>query len=360
MSLSSTLVAVGTLLHSKLQQDGIHDQQLLRRRTLLQHVQLTYLEDAGEEGKNALQKLCNSILKCSENNPRCRLFGQLMGWSDTSSTSSTATAARQKEETFVDLLLDVLTRTCNSIDLKEQLMDVEPVMVPLSLMKSALTFVFNGGLKHPQDLIQNDRCSSKLTKKLKMVCAKLSSDVKFGGEIMVDVFLCLESIRSEWLKHKQTIQPRLTVRPGFLYHHQQKKNNSTSKTTTMPTKSKKKAKPGEDEEGDSIVVHLWMSANKRLANTVQTWADSLRLHMWTKQWKAEYLPPKDILLNVPHPMEPRMHLLQLDVSYCCSFDDAALVHVATLCPHLRALKMVNNQLCTDIGLLHVAKGKNKD
>ena len=132
------------------------------------------------------------------------------------------------------------------------------------------------------------------------------------------------------------------------------------------------------------------------------------------------LPPKDLLTHVPHPIQPRMQLLHLDVSYSLSFNDAALVrlsyciavvlfcvfsvsqnvhraisfivsflffislfshiftvshvhisssvqsqqnhladtqtHVATLCPQLRVLKVVNNHALTDQGLLALAKG----
>ena len=52
----------------------------------------------------------------------------------------------------------------------------------------------------------------------------------------------------------------------------------------------------------------------------------------------------------------RMNLLQLNISYCMSINDEAMMHVAQLCPNLRDLRVINNSLITDVGLCRIARG----
>ena len=119
------------------------------------------------------------------------------------------------------------------------------------LYKHTVNFTFNGGLKHPADLVDGETCSKKLKKKILLLTNKLMSDIKvslapivlflffksenahhpcslvlfcvqLGGEGMIALYPCLEAMFVEWCKN--SIRPRLVGRPGF----RQKKNATTS------------------------------------------------------------------------------------------------------------------------------------
>jgi len=46
------------------------------------------------------------------------------------------------------------------------------------LYKHTVNFTFNGGLKHPADLVDGETCSKKLKKKILLLTNKLMSDIK--------------------------------------------------------------------------------------------------------------------------------------------------------------------------------------
>ena len=64
------------------------------------------------------------------------------------------------------------------------------------------------------------------------------------------------------------------------------------------------------------------------------------------------LPPKDLLAHVPHPIQPRMQLLHLDVSYSLSFNDAALVRLSFLHCRCFVLWVLFFPKCSSGNLFH--------
>lgn len=301
MSLASTLTAIGSIILNKLTLDCKYDNLLNENRiTIHQYISNEYL-NGNQGGELILQKLYNSILKFAETNVRCRVFGCILGWCKNNGSSNDGDINYKIEDQFCSILLDLLTRTLNHNSIEEQLLNPDIIMVPMVLFKKCVNFMFNGGLKHPKDLIENVTYSKKLTKKIKLLTSKFVSDIKYGGQPMIPIFQCIEIIRTEWIRANRVI-PRILQRPGYLKVPKRTGEDNAKRKKEMPRK--KKSKPGEDEEGEKIDVELWIKKSNVLMSNVQAWADELRLSLWKHQWEAKSLPPKDFLQHVPHPIKP--------------------------------------------------------
>ena len=57
------------------------------------------------------------------------------------------------------------------------------------LYKHTVNFTFNGGLKHPADLVDGETCSKKLKKKILLLTNKLMSDIKVSLAPIVLLFI---------------------------------------------------------------------------------------------------------------------------------------------------------------------------
>ena len=273
MALSGTMAMLGNLLHAKLIDDGRCDRLRIERSTLLEFVH-HYLTNDVEK-----QKFYNSITKFKENDARCSLFGTMVGWI-INENEKQSNATMLLETSFSDIVLDIISRCCNTTDSRtstlNQLIDSStPVLVPFTLLKAALNFVLNGGLKHPSDVVER-----LFSKKMIALAKKLASSVTIGGQLMIPLFVFLEKFREEWIKKK--IFPRLTARPGYL-----KKMPYISELDLSKKLKEKSKKTGEDEEGDLIAMNIWLSKTKNNCNQIQLWADSERKHEWNKQWQGE-------------------------------------------------------------------------
>ena len=359
LPLSGTMALLGNLLHAKLLDDERSDTVHMQRSTFLEFLHVHIQKDVQK------QKIVNSILKFKDSNPRAKLCGLMLGWTMGGTENNTIPTNPEKEQIFCDIVLDIISRCCditeNNDSIKDQLAECDPVCVPAVLLKKAVLFALGGGLGHPPDMKEGKTMLKRFTKKMTALVQKMSSGNERGGIPMCDLFLFLQTLHDEMMfpLKKNTsnfINPRLTPRPGFLRHL--KKNNERDETaesslskkgTEKKKKTKKKAKTGEDDEGEEVVMNIWISKAKQNAINVQIWADTQRKLLWKRKWQASLLPPKDSCIG-PHPVVPRcISLLHIDLSYCSAIDDVALKHISVLCSNLRDIRLNNDVLITDNG-----------